>query len=240
MPDDLLPHLAGHVPEVMLAGITRSGEAAVSSHSADLSRSVYGQWKSTDSTQIAKLAESRDTLAVGPGMGRFEGDSLFVRSIWENVQLPLVLDADALNAIADAGDFASWPKRSAAVILTPHPGEMARLLGVSTQEVQRDRIETARRFASQHGITLVLKGTHTVIAAPDGRVYVNPTGNAGMSTGGAGDVLTGIIAGLLAQGLDAIQAACLGVYLHGEAGDRAAAKRQHMRSLIAGDILNEL
>ncbi|MNZ74109.1 ADP-dependent (S)-NAD(P)H-hydrate dehydratase [compost metagenome] len=117
---------------------------------------------------------------------------------------------------------------------------MARLTGVSTGEVQRDRLGIARRFALQHGVTLVLKGARTVVAAPDGRVFVNTTGHPGMATGGSGDVLTGIIASLLAQGLDAAQAAAFGVYLHGQAGERAASLRHNPAALIAGDIIDAL
>jgi NAD(P)H-hydrate epimerase len=117
---------------------------------------------------------------------------------------------------------------------------MARLVGASTREVQRDRIGLARRYATEHEVTLVLKGAGTVVATPAGAVYINVNGNPGMATGGAGDVLAGLIAGLLAQGLDAEQAAALGVYLHGAAGDRAAAKHPSAASLIAGDLLDAL
>lgn len=122
-------------------------------------------------------------------------------------------------------------------MLTPHPGEMARLTGLSTAEVQRDRIDLARRYAEEHGVTLVLKGARTVVATPDGVVYVNTTGNPGMATGGTGDVLAGVIAGLLAQRLTAEQAAAFGVWLHGAAGDRAAAERSAPASILAGDLL---
>ncbi len=142
--------------------------------------------------------------------------------------------------LAVAEDAAAWPRRGAPVVLTPHPGEMARLTGSTVSAVQRDRIETARRYAARIGVTLVLKGARTVIADPEGNVYINPTGNAGMATGGAGDVLAGIIASLLAQGWHGPEAAALGTYLHGAAGDRAASSRELPASLTAGDIIDHL
>ena len=124
-------------------------------------------------------------------------------------------------------------------VLTPHPGEMARLLGTSTGEVQADRVGVAMKASQAWGSTVVLKGAHTVVADPDGRVLINPTGNPGLATGGTGDVLAGLIAGLLAQGLTPVQAAAAGVYAHGWAADRLAAARG-MAGLIAGDLLDEL
>jgi hydroxyethylthiazole kinase-like uncharacterized protein yjeF len=123
--------------------------------------------------------------------------------------------------------------------MTPHPGEMGRLLSKSAAEVQTDRIGTASGFARKYNVTLVLKGAATVVAVPDGRVFINSSGNPGMATGGTGDVLTGMIGGLLAQGLTAEQAACLGVYLHGLAGDLAATEKGEA-ALIAGDLLEKI
>lgn len=225
LPEALLPQMLGAVPELMLA--PAGGEA--------------GAWNAAAAAELLRLLAARDVLAIGPGLGRFPGEDGFLRAVWEGAPRPLVVDADALNILAAANAPAAWPRREAATILTPHPGEMARLAGLSTAEVQRDRIGLARRYAVQHGVTLVLKGARTVVAAPDGRVFVNVTGHPGMATGGAGDVLTGLIAGLLAQGLDAVQAAALGVYLHGQAGERAAAARKgNPSSLIAGDIIEAL
>ncbi|MGQ7277328.1 NAD(P)H-hydrate dehydratase [Brevibacillus thermoruber] len=222
MPDALLPALIGHVPEVMLAGLP-------------------GEWNLPEAQEkLIALVRSRSVTVIGPGLGRFPGDADWLRMLWEETNGPLVLDADALNMLADADHFPSWPKREAPTILTPHPGEMARLAKVATSEVQQNRIELARSYARHHRLTLVLKGAGTVVATPDGRAYINPTGNPGMATGGAGDVLAGMIGGLLAQGLPADHATCLAVWLHGSAGDRAAAKRPSGYSLIAGDILEEL
>ncbi|MEB3102180.1 NAD(P)H-hydrate dehydratase [Ferviditalea candida] len=225
LPDRLADTLAGRLPEAMLAGMPDRGT---------------GLWTADTADRLLELAAGKDALVIGPGLGRFPQDSGWLRAVWEGANVPLVVDADALNIIADAGDFASWKRTTRPVIVTPHPGEMARLAGVAIGDVQRDRIGTARRYALQHGLTVVLKGAGTVVAAPDGIVYVNTTGNPGMATGGAGDVLAGVLGSLLAQGLDAAAAAALGVYLHGAAGDRAAAKRQTPASLIAGDIIEEL
>ncbi len=227
LPAALLPHVIGTVPELMLA-------AAADGNS--------GEWNAASAAAVLRLAESRDVLATGPGLGRFQSDTDWLRSLWQHTDRPLVIDADALNMLADAGPDGprAWGQRSAATILTPHPGEMSRLLGMSTLEVQRDRIGHAARYAREQGVTLVLKGARTVIATPSGEAYINTTGHAGMATGGAGDVLTGIIAGLLAQGLNAEQAAAFGVYLHGQAAERAALLRGHPSSLLAGDILDAL
>ncbi|MFD1775974.1 NAD(P)H-hydrate dehydratase [Paenibacillus rhizophilus] len=224
VPGKLLPLLVCAAPELMLADA--GGEAD-------------GTWNASAAEEVLKLADGRDVLAIGPGIGRFEDDKAWLKAIWEGAECPLVVDADALNILAEC-DYGSWRQRRAPVILTPHPGEMARLAGVKTKEVQRDRTGLALSFARERGVTLVLKGAHTVIASPDGRVFVNTTGHPGMATGGAGDCLTGIIAGLLAQGLDGAQAAAFGVYLHGLAGERAALLRDDPASVIASDIIEAL
>ncbi|WP_340021012.1 NAD(P)H-hydrate dehydratase [Paenibacillus sp. FSL K6-1096] len=222
LPEGLLPYVIGAAPELMLAPVSGGS----------------GEWMAGTEAEVLRLSASRDCLALGPGLGRFKGETEWLRRLWEGTELPLIVDADALNILADA-DYSSWSRRHP-VILTPHPGEMARLAGISTAEVQRDRIGLALSYAVEHGVALVLKGAHTVIATPEGRAYINITGHPGMGTGGAGDVLTGMIAGLLAQGLDAAQAAAFGVYLHGLAGERAARKREHPAALIAGDIIDAL
>jgi len=155
--------------------------------------------------------------------------------------LPVVADADAVNAFAGrAGDLKD---RREATVLTPHPGELGRLLGVKTSEIQDDRVAAARRAAAETGAVVVLKGSLTLVAAPGGNVWISPTGNPGMATGGSGDVLTGLVAGLLAQRealvLDVLDAVLLAVYLHGLAGDLAAA-RMGEQALAAGDLLDFL
>jgi NAD(P)H-hydrate epimerase len=149
----------------------------------------------------------------------------------------MVLDADAITAISD--DPGILLKTKVHVVLTPHPGEMARILHCSVPDVQRDRLETASKFSRQYGAVLVLKGHRTIIAAPDGRLAINSTGNPAMASGGMGDTLTGIIAGLLAQGFDAFRAACLGVYVHGAACDRTF-EEISSRGLLATDMLDEV
>lgn len=225
MPSSIALQVAAKVPEVMVHGVPDDSS---------------GQWAAGSSKHVLELASRKSAMAIGPGLGRFNGDAGWLRQLWAHDACPLVLDADALNMLADADDFARWGKRKQPAVLTPHPGEMARLIGRSVQDVQHDRIEVARHYALQHGVTLVLKGARTVVAAPDGDVFVNTTGNPGMATGGAGDVLAGVITSLLAQGFSAKQAAALGVYLHGAAGDRAAAGRISPGSLIASDIIKEL
>jgi ADP-dependent NAD(P)H-hydrate dehydratase / NAD(P)H-hydrate epimerase len=226
LPEQLMKHMVGHVPELMMAPV---------------SQEASGQWTAATTDAILEQTAKADVVAIGPGLGRFQQDGEWLRTLWERLDQPLVIDADGLNILAEADGLASWPKRSAATVLTPHPGEMARLAGVSTKEVQRDRLGLARRFATEHGVILVLKGARTVIAAPDGTVLVNTTGHPGMGTGGSGDVLTGVIAGLLAQGLNGLQAAAFGAHLHGHAGEMAALARSgHPASLLAGDIIEHL
>ena len=219
LPDALLPLMAGHSPELMLAAASENA------------------WNEASAERVLELASARDVLALGPGMGRFQGDGSWLKKIWEGAECPLVIDADGLNMLAAVQDRMSWKRRERPVILTPHPGEMARLAGISTAEVQRDRFKTALDYAREHKVIVVLKGARTIIASPDGAAYVNTTGHPGMATGGSGDVLTGLIAGLLAQGLSAVQSAAFGVYLHGLAGERAAARRGHPSSLLAGDLI---
>jgi NAD(P)H-hydrate epimerase len=184
------------------------------------------------------LSLAADVIAVGPGLGQSPSTAAFVHGLLERAGVPLVLDADALNS------FASEPERLMGrdgldVVITPHPGEMARLLNVAIEAVQHDRLRYAREFASTHRVHVVLKGHRTIIATPDGRAFVNLTGNAGMATGGTGDVLTGMIAAWLAQLLDAEAACKLAVYLHGSAGDLAEADEGEV-ALTAGDLAGRL
>lgn len=189
---------------------------------------------------IARLALTRDILAIGPGLSSGE-DSVrqLVRLLVETRKMPLVIDADGLNALAP------WPVELKGsdefpVIITPHPGEMARLMGVRTVEIEADRVGVARDLARRQHLIVVLKGSRTLIAEPGGSVFVNPTGNAGMATAGAGDVLTGMVAGLLAQrSVPALGAVLAGVYLHGLAGDLAAAALGE-RSMIASNIRDRI
>ncbi|MCX5908794.1 MAG: NAD(P)H-hydrate dehydratase [Deltaproteobacteria bacterium] len=188
---------------------------------------------------LAKMPEitSRKTaLAIGPGVSLHAETQKFIQGIVQDVGLPMVIDADGLTALA--GKVEILKNRRGNVILTPHPGEMARLLGSTTAQVQQDRIEIARKFSTEQGVVLVLKGASTVIADPDGNIFINPTGNPGMASGGMGDVLTGMIAGFLAQGFAALEAAQLGVFLHGLAGDYVAF-RNGGKGLAATDLIQE-
>ena len=169
-----------------------------------------------DWPEIQENLPRKTCVVAGPGLGLAKETTELIHTLITQSQLPLVLDADALNGL----NITSLAQRSeTTTILTPHPGEMARLLLTSTTEVQNNRLLIAQEFASRHQVIVVLKGAATIIAAPDGRVAINSTGNPGMASGGMGDILAGMIGGLLGQGLEGWQAACLGVYLHGRAGD---------------------
>jgi NAD(P)H-hydrate epimerase len=187
--------------------------------------------------EIGRAAARMTACAAGPGLSTHDETMRVVRTLVRDLAVPMVVDADALNALAGSPD--ALRKARAPRVVTPHPGEMARLLGTSADEVQRDRVGTAQRFAKAHGAVVVLKGAGTVIATPEGTAFINTTGNPGMATGGTGDVLTGVIGGLLAQGCGPTEAACLGVHLHGLAGDLAA-KEKGEAGLIAGDVIEKL
>lgn len=222
VPASLSPIYSSVLLEPIVVPLDDNGEGRLSGRSADT---------------ILDRLEKMDAAAIGPGLSTGEGVAEDVFKVVEHAKVPLVLDADALNAIA--GDINVFKKLKTQAIITPHPGEMARLTGLSIKEIQADRSAIASRFAGEWGIVVVLKGSRTVIALPDGRMYINTCGNPGMATGGTGDVLTGIIAGLAAQGMTPANAAIAGVYLHARAGD-AAAERKGMAGMVAGDLLEEL
>jgi ADP-dependent NAD(P)H-hydrate dehydratase / NAD(P)H-hydrate epimerase len=184
------------------------------------------------------LSLDADVLAVGPGLGRGEGATTFVRGLVERAEVPLVLDADALNAFSDEPS-ALVGREGRDVIITPHPGEMARLVGGTVEDVQENRLGIAVDFAVRHRVYVILKGYRTIIAAPNGTAYINPTGCAGMATGGTGDVLTGMVAAWLAQLLDAEVAAQLATYLHGVAGELADADEGEV-AMTAVDLISHL
>lgn len=186
---------------------------------------------------IRRLVTEADCVALGPGLGTHRETVQLVRRIIEDIQAPLVLDADGINALAGAPEILE--NRAAPTVVTPHPGEFARLTGLGNDATRSDPIGSAQTLARAAGVTVILKGAPTVVAVPSGRTYVNPSGNAGMASGGSGDVLTGILAALIAQGADPETAGCLGVYLHGLAGDLCA-ERAGEAGLIAGDIASAL
>jgi NAD(P)H-hydrate epimerase len=188
--------------------------------------------------EVQALLSERDAVALGPGISRNPDTIAFVHRLIAGIRLPLVIDADALNAVSEQPDLLRTAA-SRQIILTPHPGEMARLCGASIAEIERDRIGTARDFATRFGVHLVLKGARTVCAAPDGRIAINGSGNPGMASGGMGDVLTGVLVSLLGQGYDPFEACRLGVYLHGAAADLVAADKGEI-GISATDVQEKL
>ena len=186
---------------------------------------------------LLAFAETKTALAIGPGIGTHPDTQALVHNLIVSVNRPTVLDADGINAFAGHQEMLGHARGP--LVLTPHPGELARLLNVTTADVQRDRLGVASRLAREQNVCVVLKGAGSVVAGPDGRLAVNPTGNPGLATGGTGDVLTGIITGLLAQGLAPWGAACVGVYAHGLAGDIAASEVGET-GLIAGDVIRAI
>jgi hydroxyethylthiazole kinase-like uncharacterized protein yjeF len=188
-----------------------------------------------DPDELLKLLQKMTVLAIGPGLGTSEASVELVKRMYREAAVPAVVDADALNALA--GDL---PPTDKIRILTPHPGEMSRLTGKPTKEVQADRLGIARKFAADCGATLVLKGDRTVIAFPDGETWINPTGSPSMATGGTGDILTGMIAGMIAQHpKDWRRAVVAAVWLHGRCG-QLGAKKWGEEAMLATDLLEFL
>ncbi len=189
-----------------------------------------------DHAAIAMALPGKDALVLGPGLGLVDETAGLVHRLYHEVTVPMVVDADALTLLGQ-----SLPAHGGqgARVLTPHPGEMARLTGLTISEIQADRLAIAAAYAKEKGVVLLLKGAYTIIAAPDGRIAINPTGNPGMAAGGMGDVLAGVIGGLMAQGIGAWEAACLGAFVHGLAADRLA--RTKIRGgFLASEVAAEL
>lgn len=187
--------------------------------------------------EILKFIDRIDAVAIGPGLSTHKETVRLVQKLITSISKPIVIDADGLNALA--GNTGLLKKAIGPVVITPHPGEMARLVGISTNEIQKDREAIALKVAKEYNLIVVLKGYHSVVASQSGKMYINTTGNPGMATGGTGDILTGMIASFIGQGISTFDAARLGVYLHGMAGDLAA-KALGEVSLVAGDILRYL
>ncbi|MCX6539413.1 MAG: NAD(P)H-hydrate dehydratase [Acidobacteria bacterium] len=220
-PESCLPIVASMGAEYMTVGLGETADGCVAHRASK-----------------AVLGVSCDVVAVGPGLGTGPEQRAFVADILAHSSKPLVVDADALNVLAEDGRrFRA--RKGQVVVITPHPGEMARLIGSTAGDVQNRRIDVASAFARDRGVIVILKGYRTVVAAPDGRVFINSTGNPGMATGGSGDVLTGVIAAWLAQIADPVDACRLAVYLHGAAGDMAASVEGQV-AMAAGDILRHL
>ncbi|MGH9409433.1 MAG: NAD(P)H-hydrate dehydratase, partial [Vicinamibacterales bacterium] len=220
-PRSCIPIIASMMPEYMTEPLEETAAGSIDFSAAD-----------------RVLDMKTDVIAIGPGLGQDASTAAFIQAIVERSGVPMVLDADGLNAFEGDPDRLVG-RESVDIIVTPHPGEMSRLLGISIEEVQADRLEHARRFAASHKVHVVLKGHRTVIAGPEGRSFINLTGNAGMATGGTGDLLTGMIAAWFAQLLDPEAAAKLAVYLHGTAGDLAEADEGDV-SVLPTDIAAHL
>jgi ADP-dependent NAD(P)H-hydrate dehydratase / NAD(P)H-hydrate epimerase len=222
-PDVVLPIVAAAHPEYMTEPLAATGEGTVSS--ANRTGSRFGE-----------VEKGKTVLAIGPGLGQHPETQDFIRSVVQGTELPVILDADGLNAFAGRADDLR-ERKSKFVAITPHPGEMARLLGSSIKAVQEDRVKTAQDAAKRWNVHVILKGAHTIVAAPDGRMFVNSTGNAGLAKGGSGDVLTGVLAAMTGQFKteDWLRTLALGVYLHGAAAD-VAATGTDLSGLVAGDV----
>ena len=221
-PESLNSVLETMVTEPMTVGLPETDQGALDESACD---------------KVRSLIEDKRCLAVGPGIGTAASTGRLLARLIEESPVPMVIDADGLNLIA--ADTAVLSRCNAPMVLTPHPGEMARLCGLSTARVQEDRIGHARNFAQQYGVHLVLKGAATVVARPDGTVFLNATGNPGMATGGMGDVLTGLIAGLIAQGVEISLAARAAVYLHGLAADRLQSQKAPV-GYLATEVMDTL
>jgi hydroxyethylthiazole kinase-like uncharacterized protein yjeF len=220
---------ASQQPIVAVLGMETMTEALAETAERSLALAARGQ--------LLELARRMDAVALGPGLSLVAETEALARAMVEEVERPMVVDADALTALT--GHLDVLARARAPRVLTPHPGEMARLLGTSVSEVQADRLGVVREFCQRHRVWLVLKGAHSIVGAPDSALRINPTGNPGMATGGTGDVLTGMIGAFLARGLDPLAALQAAVYLHGAAGDLAARARGE-EGLIAGDILEHI
>ena len=224
-PKCVLNTVAGFHPELMTEPLDQTEEGTISG-------------KLPAKRRLDSLIQGKAVLAVGPGISRNPETAKLVRSLVSKCKVPMVVDADGLNAFE--GHAAELSGKGRSLVITPHPGEMARLLDSPVTAVQRDRLNVARTFALEHGVIVVLKGHRTVIAEANGVVWVNTTGNPGMATGGTGDILTGMVAGLIAQNPDRIMDAVIAaVYLHGLAGD-VARETMGEQSLVATDLLAAL
>jgi NAD(P)H-hydrate epimerase len=218
----ILPGVAAITPELMTAVLPEGPDGEVTG----------------DNLDYQQLFEKKTVLAIGPGLGQHPATEAFLLDILGKTPLPMVLDADALNILAKHPEKIDG--RSRTMVLTPHPGEMARLARISTKEVQANRENLAREFASRHNVTLVLKGWRTLIAHPDGTMAINTTGNPGMAKGGSGDILTGIVAAMVCQYPDQVaDAVNAAVYIHGLAAD-IAVREQDEHTLLATDTISHL
>jgi ADP-dependent NAD(P)H-hydrate dehydratase / NAD(P)H-hydrate epimerase len=226
-PEPVLPIVAAAHPEYMTAPLPATTEGTVAI-------------AALRSGKFADVLKGMTVLAVGPGIGQNPETQDFIRGAVTETELQIVLDADGLNAFAGRGDLFRT-KKTKALVITPHPGEMARLLGSTIVEVQQDRVKTATEAAKKWNVVVLLKGYHTIVASPDGQVFVNTTGNPGLAKGGSGDVLTGLLAGLIAQfgSKDLARVVALGAYLHGLAADLLAEQSDNS-GILAGEVAHAI
>ncbi len=221
-PNSCLPIVARSMMELMTEPLPETEEGTLSSEALDV---------------VLTLLQGKDALMLGPGITTNESTKEFVLSLLPRLKIPVVLDADALNNIASKPEVLKSLSRPA--VVTPHPGEFARLVNMTIKEVLARRLEIVPRFAAEHGVFVVLKGYRTLIASPEGKTYINPTGNPGMATGGSGDVLSGMIGSMIIQEKDFLQAILAAVYIHGLSGD-IGASRLGERPLTAGNLIGYL
>ena len=186
---------------------------------------------------ILSFCRKVKAVALGPGLSQNKGTKSLIKELIGKIKLPLVIDADGINALADEPRILK--KRSFPTVITPHPGEMSRLINIPVKKIQADRCRIAKKTASLFNVVVILKGYQTVVATPEGKLFLNPTGNPGMASGGMGDVLTGMIASFLAQGLSPFPAGKLAVYVHGLAADWVR-EAKGLRGLIATDIIEQI
>ena len=222
LPESLNDMMEAKLTEVMTEGLPETAERTVA-------LAALGK--------VLTLLDGKRVVAIGPGLSTHPETAELVRELVSTVSVPMVVDADGINALAPR--LETLGKAAAPLILTPHPGELARLLSMSREEVTHNRISVAQKVATSFGVHLVLKGGRTLVVDPEGRVVINMTGNPGMATGGTGDVLTGLIAGLMAQGVTPGLAARAGVYLHGLAGDLAA-EALGQEAMLASDLMAQI
>ena len=247
-PDVVLPIVAAAHPEYMTEPLVSTDTGTISSRNLIDRPSVPTSDNPEDMNKFMKetrfrfsaIVAGKSVLAVGPGLGMRHETQEFVRSIVTRTDLPIILDADGLNAFGRRSDELR-DRKSKYLAITPHPGEMARLLGSSVKEVEADRVKTATDAAKRWNAHVILKGSHTIVAAPDGRMFVNTTGNAGLSKGGSGDVLTGVLAAMTGQFKtdDWLQTLALGVYLHGAAA-HVEARGTDLTGLVPSDVAKAL
>jgi hydroxyethylthiazole kinase-like uncharacterized protein yjeF len=239
VPREILPVVAAVAPELMLTPLEEQGSGSMVQGSGfEVGGLALDQ---LESEALKTLLKGISVVGIGPGLGQEGTTPQWVRTFVGRVTLPMVIDADALNALAGRTSMLKdAAKKGRTIVLTPHPGEMARLVEMSVKEVEVDRVGLARRFATEHGVTLVLKGWRTLVAHPDGQVAVNTTGNPSMAKGGSGDILTGIVSAMLAQYPENVASAVeAAVFLHGLAGDFAClAQDEH--TVLATDTVGHL